>query len=268
MAPFEFGSLLLPAVAASLLFMPSEAEACSATSAVRNGIIVVDVRCAPGDLPVFPFATSYVGGSTGAGDDTLTMTGGSVLIGALDPTLVDGGRATLDASAGSIDMGTGSDVVVISGGQVGTTAAPVSIFLDSGVGLSGGTIGGTIFAGSQDDTVTISGAAHIGVAAAEVDSVGLEDGNDRFVMTDGTLDGAVSGGNGNDLIAISGGTIGSFVVGNDGTDSITISGGTIAGDVDADGGHQRRHDRRRHFRHLGPHADHRRLAFSRGNRPA
>jgi hypothetical protein len=265
MAPLQFGCLCLSAVAASLLFMPSRAEACSATSAVRNGVDVVDVVCQNGDLAVNPFATSNTasgGVVTGAGDDTLTMTGGSMLVRVDRAVPVDSGRTNLKVLATFIDMGPGNDLVVISGGQIGTAADPVSIFLDSvggpigvdtfrmsggtitgsvfGLGggntydVSGGTIGGTIFAGSQNDTVAISGSVHIGAATGEVDSVGLEDGNDRFTMTGGTLDGSVSGGAGDDLITVSGGTIGSFVVGNDGTDSITILGGTIAGDVDAE----------------------------------
>lgn len=264
----KLASLLLPASSAALMLMPAAAEACSATSAVRNGDQVVDIVCAPGDVSVFPFATSYtVGsgpGSTGNGDDTLTMSGGSVLNNSDGSTLVDGGPEELDPSGGPfIDMGGGNDLVVISGGQIGTAASPVSIFLDNvtdplgvdtfrmsgglvsgsvfGLGggntyeVSGGTILGSIFAGSQDDTVVISGPAHIqGDPSIGPDAVGLEDGDDRFTMTGGTLDGAVSGGNGDDDIAISGGTISSFVAGNDGFDSVFVLGGTIAGDVDAE----------------------------------
>jgi hypothetical protein len=266
----QIGCLSLPAVVAALLFMPSQAEACSATSAVRGGVPVVDVVCNAGDPAVFPFATSYTtgsfGGSAGDGADTLTMTGGSVLVGAAGAVLVDGGPDTLDPSTSFlpvqvIDMGPGNDLVVISGGRIGTRANPVGIALDNASGplgadtfrmsggtvtgsifglgggntyeVSGGTIGGSIFAGSQDDTVTISGTAHIhGDRSSGTDAVGLEDGNDRFTMTGGTLDGSVSGGNGDDVILISGGFIGSFVTGNAGADQITISGGTITGDVD------------------------------------
>ncbi len=101
--------------------------------------------------------------------------------------------------------------------------------------VSGGTITGSIFAGSQNDTVGISGTAVIeGDAAIGPDAVGLEDGDDNFTMTGGTLGGAVSGGNGNDVIVISGGNIDGFVAGNDGLDVIVISGGTISGDVSAE----------------------------------
>ena len=45
--------------------------------------------------------------------------------------------------------------------------------------VSGGTIFGSIFAGSQNDTVIISGTAVIeGDAAIGPDAVGLEDGDD------------------------------------------------------------------------------------------
>jgi outer membrane autotransporter protein len=252
--------LSLPAIAAAFFLMPTHAEACSATSAIRNGVDVVDIVCNAGDPAVEPFATSYAG-STGDGADTFTMTGGSILVGAPGTTLVDG-SSPLDPGVSVIDMGLGNDVVIISGGQIGTAADPIDIELDSGVGLSrdtfrmsggtlsgsvfglgggnfydvsGGTILGSIFAGSQDDTVTISGSVHIhGDFAIGTDSVGLEAGNDRFTMTGGTLDGSVSGGDGNDVMSISGGTINSFVVGNNGTDQVIVSGGTINGDIDAE----------------------------------
>ena len=244
------------------------APRCSATTAVRNGINVVDIVCTPGDASVFTFATSYPGGfvpgSTGNGNDTLTMTGGSVLNASLGATFVNGGPTALDATDDVfIDMGPGNDLVVISAGQIGTAASPVSIFLDNDAGplgvdtlrmtgglvsgsvfglgggntyqVSGGTILGSIFAGSQNDIVTISGTGRVhGNFAIGPDAVGLEDGDDRFTMTGGILDGGVSGGSGNDDMSISGGRINSFVAGNDGFDSIFVLGGTITGDVDAE----------------------------------
>ena len=131
--------------------------------------------------------------------------------------------------------------------------------------VSGGTILGSLFAGSQNDVVTISGTANIrGDATIGPDSVGLEDGNDRFTMTGGTLAGAVSGGNGNDLLTISGGTIGGFVAGNDGVDRIDDLGRHDRRRRRSRNGHpDRRHDRRRHCRHLQHHADDQRCRLAR-----
>ena len=246
----------LPAIAASLLFSPSQANACTAFAKVRNDVQVVDIVCTPGAPDVAPFLSSS-GAITGNGNDTLTMSGGAVLTGAATTPAVSSG-GNLDPSAGVIDLLDGDDVVTISGGTIGSTADPLGLVLGAGAdtfGMSGGTItgsvfglgggntytvsGGTIlgslFAGSQNDVVTISGTANIrGDASIGPDSVGLEDGDDVFTMTGGTLVGAVSGGNDNDLLRISGGTIGGFVSGNDGVDRIEISGGTIAGDVEAE----------------------------------
>ena len=40
------------------VFLPSEASACSAVPAVRNGVRVVNIVCAPGDAAVAPFQTT------------------------------------------------------------------------------------------------------------------------------------------------------------------------------------------------------------------
>lgn len=258
----RLGSVLLPAVAVWAVFEPAPAEACTATSAIRNGVDVVDIVCSPGDPPVGPFFTSYTG-STGDGNDTLTIRGGSILQGFPPPTVTASGPP-LDPSTGFIEMLDGDDIVIITGGQIGTAENPISIALDDVLGaadgadtfrmsggtlsgsvfglgggntyqVSGGNILGSIYAGSENDIVSISGTAHIvGNALIGPDAVGLEDGNDRFTMTGGILDGAVSGGNGDDILAISGGTIRSFVFGNDGLDQILVSGGSIAGEVNAE----------------------------------
>ena len=242
-------------LATATVFLPSEASACSAVTAVRNGVRVVNIVCAPGDAAVAPFQTTNP--TDGSGIDTLTMTGGSIVATGAATPRVDG-VTNLDPSAGVIDLLGGNDIVTISGGTIGTAASPIGIVLGAGADtfnmsggtisgsvfglgggniyrVSGGTIVGSLFAGSQNDLVTISGSANIlGDTTIGPDFVGLEDGNDRFIMTGGTLRGAVSGGNGNDLLTISGGTIGGYVAGNAGIDRVVISGGTIAGDVEAE----------------------------------
>ena len=243
-------------LAAAAVFMPSEATACEAVSVVRNGIDAVDIVCATGDAAVQPFTTNNEF-SDGSGIDTLTMSGGAVLANAAATPLVDG-LANLTPSADVIDMLGGNDIVTISGGTIGTAADPIGIVLGAGAdtfrmsggtitgsvfglgggnsyAVSGGLIGGSLYAGSQNDVVVISGSANIQRdAVIGPDSVGLEDGNDRFSMTGGTLAGSVSGGNGNDVMTVSGGMIGSYIAGNEGVDRISIFGGTIAGDVDAE----------------------------------
>ena len=258
-------------VAAATL-MPLEASACSAVTAVRNGVGVVDIVCSPGDAPVAPFRASG-GPAEGGGIDTLTMSGGSIVANGLATPTVNG-VSNLAPSVGVIDMLGGNDIVNISGGTIGTAASPIGIVLGAGAdtfnmsggtisgsvfglgggntyAVSGGTIVGSLFAGSQNDRVTISGTANIlGDTRIGPDSVGLEDGNDTFVMTGGTLRGAVSGGNGNDVLTISGGTIGGYVAGNAGVDRINISGGTIAWRCRSrNGDAHRRHHRRQYCRH-------------------
>lgn len=204
---------------------------------------------------------SYVTGN--AGDDQITINGNAAIDLYVDgdignDTITIGGRATI---GGSIFGNEGNDTVNINGGTIGTTAAPGivdlgdgadifnmtagrvtgSVFGDGGgdtYDVSGGRIDGSIFAGSQNDNVTISGNASIGIDLGEggdgVDSVGLEDGNDSFLMTGGTLGGAVSGGAGDDTIDLRGGTINSFIEGNDGNDRIFVSGGVVTGEIIGD----------------------------------
>lgn len=167
-----------------------------------------------------------VGGSVfgDAGNDKITVSGGEV------EGVVFGEAAV--ATDGGVFGGAGDDTIDVSGGLVGG-----SVFGDDAesigndtITVSGGTIVGSVFAGGGADTVVVSGDAQIGVAGDGPDSVGLEDGNDIFRMTDGTLAGSVSGNAGNDSITISGGSVGTFVAGNEGVDTIDISGTAIIGE--------------------------------------
>ncbi len=251
-----YGASALGVTAISML-STSQANACQAIATTRAGIPVVDIVCAPGDAPVAPFQTSHAA-SAGNGADFFTMTGGSIVAGAPAPPPVNSG-GTLDPSVPPdyIDFLDGDDVLVISGGTIGSAANRINIFLGGGADrvtmsggtiygyifgqgganvfdISGGTINGTLLAGSQNNLVSISGTAFIGQSPGEVDSVGLEDGSDRFVMTGGRLTGAVSGGDGDDIIIINGGSIGGFVAGNVGEDRIFILDGTIQQGVEGD----------------------------------
>lgn len=175
----------------------------------------------------------------GDGDDSYEQTGGSV--------------------AGLVDLGAGVDSFTMSAGQIGTADVASGVLLGDGADtfdMTGGTVfgsvfgqgggntfeigGGTItqslFAGSGNDTVTISGGANVQGTTAAPDAIGLEDGDDRFVMTGGNVGAAVSGGAGNDRFEISGGTISGFVAGNAGDDSFLISGGTLQAGVSGNEG--------------------------------
>ncbi|MGX5828483.1 autotransporter [Mesorhizobium sp. 43Arga] len=204
---------------------------------------------------------SYVTGN--AGDDRVTINGNAAVDldvegDAGNDTITVGDKATM---GGSIFGNEGNDTVNINGGTIGTTAAPGRVDLGDGADtfnmtagrvtgsvfgegggnsfdVSGGRIDGSIFAGSQNDSVSISGNAVIGIdrTVEGPDSVGLEDGNDTFTMTGGSLAGSVSGGAGDDVIALRGGTINSFLEGNAGNDQIFISGGALAGQVIGDTG--------------------------------
>ena len=259
------------AISAGLLAMPIKVNACTATATVTGETIsAVDVVCKTGEAPVLPFFTSFSLPNpdgplqlyNGAGNDTLTMDGGSIVAtGTATPSLDQG--INLDPSTGIVEMLGGDDFVRITDGTVGDDT-PIGLSL--GVGddrfemlggtitgsvfglagadtyvMSGGIIVGSIFGNDGNDNVTISDTANIQHdASIGPDAVGLENGDDVFLMTGGALGGSVSGGAGDDLLTISGGGIDSFLAGNGGTDQIFISGGFITGDVlggsDGEGG--------------------------------
>jgi hypothetical protein len=189
-------------------------------------------------------------------------------------------QGELDTSTGFIELLNGNDTVNMTGGELGTELDPVSIALGdqatSGLGndadvfnQSGGTvwggvfglgggntynlsgdavINGQLFAGSQDDTVNISGDAIIrGVNGfSDPTAVGLEDGDDVFNMTGGTIVGKLDAGSGNDLVSVSGSaqigtgqTTPNFDFGvamGEGDDTVEIAGGDIRGQIDLDEG--------------------------------
>lgn len=166
------------------------------------------------------------------GDDVVDISGGT--IGAVGDEI-------------SIDLGNGLNEFSMSDGTLNGSVIGAALDADSfdmiggtvtgslfGLGggnlfnIEGGTIQGSIFAGSQNDTVNVSGTTVIQFDTdIGTDSVGLEDGDDTFNMTGGTLTGSVSGGAGTDTFVIAGGTIQGSLNGNDGADIIAASGGTI-----------------------------------------
>ncbi|MGI6853617.1 autotransporter [Mesorhizobium sp. 1B3] len=264
----QSGASLL-AIGAATIFMPMDASACTAFAVTRDGAPAVDILCpategpAEPEPPAEPFQSSFGTGETtiygGGGADRLELRGGAIVTdGSAVP--VFGTDFQLDPSTGEVNLLAGNDVAVISSGTIGIAGLPLNLNLGAGTDnftmsggtifgsvlgqgggntylMSGGTIDGSIFAGSQDDTVTIEGSATInGNVASVFDAVGLEDGNDRFIMIGGVLNAAVSGGAGNDIIDFRGGVVDSFLEGNEGDDQLFISGGLITSDVYGDDG--------------------------------
>lgn len=258
----QSGASLL-ATGAAAIFMPVDATACTAFAVSRDGALAVDILCPAADAPAQSFQSSFGTGEItiygGAGADRLELTGGSIVSDGA-PVPVSGTDFQLDPSTGEVALLGGNDVAVISSGTIGSAVAPLNLNLGAGTDnftmsggtifgsvlgqgggntylMSGGMIDGSIFAGSQDDTVTIEGNATInGNVPSVVDAVGLEDGNDRFTMTGGILNAAVSGGAGNDIIDFRGGIVDGFLEGNEGNDQLFVSGGLVTSDVYGDDG--------------------------------
>lgn len=209
------------------------------------------------------------------GNDTITMTGGSVSgVAVLDPEIApaqinfgisgDRGDDTITMTggtvAGFIFGGNGDDVIEVSGGIVGDPDDRRDI---------AGVVG---YSGS--DFITISNGAIVdGFVIGDGDFIidptdpeselfpPVDPGNDTIVVDGGTVTGAVMAGGGDDVIVVSDGVIGNplggdspfatpfpgsreaadigDVRGNDGNDEILIEGGTIFGKVGGDAGNDR-----------------------------
>ncbi len=254
------------AIAAWAVLAPSGALACSAVSSTRDGAPAVDITCPAGDPSAAPFQTSYSSdpsspaGYDGNGADLLNMTGGAILdTNGAAPVLVDGSYP-LDPSTGEVNLLGGNDIVTMSAGTIGDAAAPLDLnlgdgdnrftstggtingWLVSGDGADTLSIGGTtvingpVFTNGGNDDVTVGGNASIAGDDGE-DSVDLGDGDDRFLMTGGSLGNGLSGGAGNDTLTIQGGTIATYVNLGAGNDAIVVSGGaSIGGDILGDSG--------------------------------
>ncbi|BCH25443.1 outer membrane autotransporter barrel domain protein [Mesorhizobium sp. L-8-3] len=244
------------AIAAMLMFPSTQARACSGTLGLGTG---VTVDCPSGTFRSFATSITPFEGPqiySGNGSDVINMSGGLILgtSGALTPI---GEVGFLDITTGTIETLGGVDTFNMNGGTVGDPGSPVSIFLGDGADtftmtggtvngsvfgqgggntltISGGTIDQSIFAGSENDTVTISGTANIVGSTADPDAIGLEAGDDTFLMTGGTVGAAVSGNEGADTLTVQGGSIAGFLFGNEGDDTIDVSGGTVSGVVGGD----------------------------------
>ena len=271
------GASVLTIMAASTL-APSLAHAtCLALPSTVNDINVVNIGCQAGDPAVSPFATSYSSSSIpisdGNGNDTLTMTGG---------VIVDGAAGTPGSGyrhfrrprreRGIVQMLGGNDIVNIQGGQIGTPEAPVSLSLGDGsdtFDMSGGTLNGSVFGGTGDEDIEVSGNTIItgvpGISAAietgagnnEVRILGgtigtdpnqlaifLEDGSNSFEMSGGAVNGNIVGQGGGNSYTIAAASlmvlclpgVGATRSHCGGGGALSISGGTITGDASGEGG--------------------------------
>jgi len=231
------------------------------------------------------------------GTDSMTVSGGSVTGAVLQDDAVD----TFVMSAGqigSLDQGNDFDDAFISGGTIlglfengdlvefsggtiddvnlqaadnvfsmwGSAAVTQNLNSEQGTdsySLFGGTIGGTISTGSNDDTLTIGGTPTefngvpiVGVFGAtqiQTDVI-MEGGNDNVTMNGGSIGGSLyldaGPGHSNarpsdgfdDTATLNGGTVvGSIITdatadGQVGNDVVTVNGATVGGSIETEGG--------------------------------
>ncbi len=144
------------------------------------------------------FAQNILGAlTTGAGNDTVSLVGGSRVAGGVD---LGEGHDSFEMSSGSIqgciDAGNGRDTVVLSGDAV-ADAITMGNGKDS-VTLTDNAFADTITTANGKDTVSIGGRA-----GADVIETG--NGKDTITLGHGADVGLVDGGSGKDTLTITGG---------------------------------------------------------------
>lgn len=166
--------------------------------------------------------------SQGGGSDVFVMTGG--VIGSLnqgsdlDTATISGGHIIGEFFAG--------DFVTMTGGRIGNVNLEQA---NNEMRMSGGSIDTSVIAAQGNDLLEVSGTASIGTF------VNLGNGNDRVLMSGGTIGGDIVMFNtttstpqnhGNDLVEVSGGSIGGSIGFGQGSDTFRwLGGGTIGGNV-------------------------------------
>lgn len=169
--------------------------------------------------------------NTGAGSDSVTITGGTITangadidgqagIGAISIRQEDGAdrlEISNGTVQGAVNQGADIDTFIMSGGEIAA--------LNQGSGLdvaqiSGGRIVGLFFAG---DDVTMSGG--------RIGTVDLEQANNILRLSGGTIDTDVLAQQGADTLIMSGGSIGGTVNFRNGNNTFTVTGGSIGGNV-------------------------------------
>ncbi|WP_353646402.1 autotransporter outer membrane beta-barrel domain-containing protein [Mesorhizobium sp. WSM2239] len=240
------------AIAAAVVFTPSQTLACTATPVLVGGIVQnVIVDCNSEDTAE-AFATSFDAslddGSEsgisveydGNGADAINISGGEIVQGesageSVNPPAIAGATEAdyLDERGNVIETLGGEDVFTMNGGVIGAVEAPVSVFLGTGndrFSIDGGTIYGSVFGEEGNDTFDVGGMGTID------ESIYGGAGNDIVTLSE---DGAVIGSTaepdaiglegGADRFTMTGGTVGAAVSGGDGDDTLSVAGGTISG---------------------------------------
>ncbi|EHK53157.1 outer membrane autotransporter barrel domain protein [Mesorhizobium alhagi CCNWXJ12-2] len=240
------------AIAAAVVFSPSQTLACTATPVVIEGIVQnVVVDCNSEDTAE-AFATSFDAtlddGSEsgfsveydGNGADAINIMGGQIVQGQdgaefVNPPAIAGTTEPyfLDERDNVIETLGGDDAFTMNDGIVGAAEAPVSVFLGTGndrFTIDGGTIYGSIFGEEGNDTFDVGGTGTIneqiyGGAGNDVVTVS---GEGAVIGSTAEPD-AIGLEGGDDRFTMTGGTVGAAVSGGDGNDRLTVAGGTIAG---------------------------------------
>lgn len=204
-------------------FTEPAAAACSGLPATAGADTIACDASAPDPTGFF---------NTGAGADTVTITGGTITANSADVEPESGvavsirqeaGDDRLEISAGTVQgavvQGNDEDTFIMTGGQIAA--------LTQGSGLDvaeirGGRIVGLFFAG---DDVTMSGG--------QVGTMDLEQANNILRLSGGTIDTDVLAQQGRDTLIMSGGSIGGTVNFRNGDNIFTITGGSIGANVQA-----------------------------------
>ncbi|MCJ8191975.1 autotransporter outer membrane beta-barrel domain-containing protein, partial [Sphingomicrobium aestuariivivum] len=156
--------------------------------------------------------------TTGAGDDSLAMTGGSAAsIDSADgvDSLSLGGVVV----TGAVTTGSEGDVLFMTDGSAGSVDTGSG---DDVLSLSGTTVAGDVTSGAGDDRVILTDASAASLATG--------DGVDDVTSTNSDIAGAVTTGADGDFVTLTNGSAGSVDTG-DGDDDLTVDGTAIAGDV-------------------------------------
>ncbi len=202
-----FGALVIAAG-----FMDADLARASCTTTPIPGGEQVDCTAAPPNPTAGPIAT-------GAGNDTFTISGGTIngdvnQNGGADRVTMSGGTII-----GNIDQAGGVDVFIMTGGLIDGNVEQSGDF-DTFI-MSGGTITGAFVEG---DLITITGGS--------IGSVNMNVGNNVFTMSGGTIVTNVIGFGNNDTFNLSGTA---FIGGNvnlgNGQNVFNITGGQIVGTV-------------------------------------
>lgn len=139
--------------------------------------------------------TAISGGvDLGDGDNTFSMTAGSVGANVESGSGVDEFRVSGGIIAGAINSGAGEDILKLTGGAIGA-GATTGQGADS-VEIDGSAIMGLVDTGSEADTITLSSGS---VSA----SILAGTGDDGFTWSGGSLGAGFAGGDGSDTATVS-----------------------------------------------------------------